>query len=95
MPVLNISPTLEAKRDEYQDGLLNVTKTGDLNPWVLFFSETVRSQASEGVKKINSLLSLRDQMVAELRAESIRGSALQIAENLIGYPVIDFQPPAA
>ena len=28
-------------------------------------------------------------MVAELRSEGDRGSTLQIAENLIGYPVID------
>jgi Fic family protein len=89
VPVLNIAPMLEARRDEYMDGLLSVTKTGDFSHWVLFFSEVVRAQASEGVKKINSLLDLRDQMVAELRAEEVRGSALQIAENLIGYPVID------
>lgn len=89
VPVLNVAPMLETRRDEYQDGLLNVTTTGDFNPWILFFSETVRAQASEGVRKINSLLELREQMVGELRATEVRGSALQIAENLIGYPVID------
>jgi len=88
-PVLNLAPWLEENRDAYQDGLLRVTITGDLDPWVCFFSEAVRKQARDGVEKIAQLLQLRDDMVAELRAGGVRGSALQIAENLIGYPVID------
>jgi Fic family protein len=89
VPVLNISPLLEVNRDQYQNGLLDVTKTGNFDEWIVFFSEAVRTQAAEGVQKINNLLSLRDSMVAELRSAEVRGSALQIAENLIGYPVID------
>lgn len=88
-PVLNVAPWLEQHRDEYQDGLLRLTETGDFDPWVCFFSEAVRKQAHDGVAKIGQLLQLRDDMVSELRAASVRGSALQIAENLIGYPVID------
>lgn len=88
-PVLNLAPWLEENRDRYQDGLLQVTKTGDFDPWVCFFAEAVRKQARDGVDKIGRLLRLREDMVAELRAGGVRGSALQIAENLIGYPVID------
>jgi cell filamentation protein, protein adenylyltransferase len=88
-PILNLSPMLEANRDEYQDGLLNVTKTGLFSGWVEFFSDAVARQANEGVRRINDLLSLRDRMIAGLRAAGVRGSALQIAENLIGYPVLD------
>lgn len=88
-PVLNLAPWLEENRDAYQDGLLRVTTTGDFDPWVCFFAEAVRKQARDGVNKIGKLLQLRDEMVSELRAGAVRGSALQIAENLIGYPVID------
>jgi Fic family protein len=89
VPVLNLAPWLDAHRDDYIAGLLNTTITGDFNAWVEFFGEAVRVQAQEGVRKIGDLLALRDTLVAELRAANLRGSALQIAENLIGYPVID------
>jgi Fic family protein len=89
LPILNLAPQLEVMRDEYQAGLLNVSKTGRYDDWILFFSEAVKFQASRGTSKINRMLVLRDKMVDELRAAGIRGSALQIAENLIGYPVID------
>jgi Fic family protein len=89
LPILNVSPTLEANRDDYQDGLLNVTKTGNYSEWVTFFSDAIALQANEGVRKINNLLALRERIVGRLRDAGVRGSALQIAENLIGYPVID------
>jgi len=89
LPVLNIAPWLEARREEYISGLYNVTVTGDFSPWVEFFSSAVRSQAEEGMMTIRNLLRLREEMVARLRADGLRGSAIQIAENLIGYPIID------
>lgn len=89
LPILNLAPQLEAQRDEYQNGLLNVSKTGKYDEWVLFFSTVVQEQATRGTSKINRLLILRDKMIDQLRRAGIRGSALQIAENLIGYPIID------
>lgn len=88
-PVLNIAPWFEAHRDQYQNGLTEVTLTGDFSPWVELFAYAVELQAREGLKKIQDLLALRDKMVAELRAQKLRGSAIEIAEILIGYPVID------
>jgi Fic family protein len=88
-PVLNLAPWLEQNRDAYQDGLLQLTETGDFDPWVCFFADAVHRQARDGVAKIAQLLELRDDMLAELRAAGVRGSALHIAENLIGFPLID------
>ena len=88
-PVLNIAPWFESHRDLYQQGLMNVTLTGDFNPWVELFAYAVELQARQGLKKIQELLALRDEMVGELRARGFRGSAIEIAEILIGYPVID------
>lgn len=88
-PVLNIAPWFEAHRELYQDGLMNVTLTGDFNPWVELFANAVELQAREGLVKIQELLRLRDQMVADLRARGFRGSVIEVAEILIGYPVID------
>jgi len=88
-PVLNIAPWFESHRELYQEGLMNVTLTGDFNPWVELFANAVELQAREGLEKIQYLLQLRDQMVADLRACGFRGSVIEIAEILIGYPVID------
>lgn len=88
-PVLNIAPWFEANRDDYQDGLMQVTLAGDFNPWVELFAEAIELQAREGLQKIRQLLSIRDAMVTELRAKRKRHSAIDIAEILIGYPVID------
>ncbi|MEU2602346.1 Fic/DOC family N-terminal domain-containing protein [Streptomyces hirsutus] len=88
-PVLNISPWLERRRQEYMDGLLNVSVTGDFDPWVEFFSEAVRTQAKEGVEKVNRLVSWRTEVLAALRTDGLRGSSLEIVEHLIGYPVIN------
>lgn len=88
-PVLNIAPWFEENRDLYQAGLMNVTLSGCFDPWVELFSHSVELQAREGLQKIQQLLSLRDRMVADLRAKNFRGSTTEIAEILIGYPVID------
>lgn len=88
-PVLNIAPWFESRRQMYQDALLNITLTGDFSPWVQLFSQAVEIQAKEGLAKIQHLLSIRDNMVADLRAKGRRGSPIEIAEVIIGYPVID------
>ncbi|MDG3014151.1 Fic family protein [Speluncibacter jeojiensis] len=88
-PVLNIAPWFESRRDAYQDGLLEVTLTGDFSPWVEFFATAVEQQARDGVARIQGLLAIRDRMLTELKQKGMRGSTLEIAEFLIGYPVID------
>ena len=87
--VLNIAPWFEMQREKYQDGLMQVTLTGDFSPWVEFFAQAVEIQAREGLATIKQLLSIRDQMVTELRSKGMRGSPIEVAEVLIGYPVID------
>lgn len=87
--VLNIAPWFEMRREKYQDGLMQVTLSGDFGPWVEFFAQAVEVQGREGLATIRKLISIRDRMVAELRARGMRGSPIQVAEVLIGYPVID------
>jgi Fic family protein len=88
-PALNLSPWFEVRRQEYMDGLLRVSHTGDFDSWVRFFSAAVEAQAKDGVQVINELIAFKDATLVRLRKAGLRGSGLQIAENLIGYPVID------
>lgn len=87
-PILNLSPWLERRREEYVAGLENVSATGDIERWVSFFCRAVAAQASAGVTAIDRLLSFRDDAVATLRSHRVRSVAVPIAEELIGYPVI-------
>jgi Fic family protein len=88
VPVLNLSPWLESRRREYQDHLLDVSATGDFEPWIRFFSEAVRAQAVRAVSKIDALHEWRDDVLAKMAEADVRGVATRIADDLIGYPLI-------
>jgi Fic family protein len=88
-PSLNVSPWFEARKAAYMDGLLRVTHTGDFDAWVSFFAEGILAQAQEGMEIIEALVRYKDETLSRLRKAGLRGAVLQIAENLIGYPVID------
>jgi len=87
-PLLNLSPWLEPRRLEYQDHLLQVSLTGDYNPWVEFFCQAVRAQASDGVQRVGRIVAVREEMIKTLLDGRVRGTALDVVEDLIGYPVI-------
>jgi Fic family protein len=87
-PVLNLSPWFEQQREDYQDHLLNTSCTGDFDPWVRFFCTAVQQQAQEQSGRVERLLTWKAQTLARLQTQGVRGVALQIAEDLIGYPAI-------
>lgn len=91
VPLLNISPYLEDHRDAYQNHLREVTVTGDFNAWVEFFCRGVRIQSESALTKIDHLLDIKESMVLDLHSRRVRGVAIRIAEELIGFP---FMTPA-
>ncbi|MCT2278342.1 Fic family protein [Micromonospora chalcea] len=87
VPVLNLSPWLEVRRREYQDHLLRASMTGRFDPWIRFFSEAVRAQAVLAVERIDALLDWKEHALDRLREANVRGVAVRIVEDLIGYPM--------
>lgn len=87
-PILNISPWLEERKDEYKDHLLRVSETGDPDPWLQFFFQAVRHQADDAVARIERIVQIRNRMRGALRDAKARGVVLEIVDDLIGYPVI-------
>lgn len=85
---LVLSPYLEARRDRYADLLSYTTASGDFDPWVRFFSEAVRSEASSARERIVSLLDYRMSTVERLRRDGLKGTIIEIAEQLIERPVL-------
>jgi len=88
-PILNLSPWLEPRRDQYIDHLLNVSTTGDFDPWVRFFAQAVEARANAAIQAIDDLLALRLEFIGRVKAAGGRGAIVELAQNLIGYPFLD------
>ncbi|MDZ7734372.1 MAG: Fic family protein [Acidimicrobiia bacterium] len=88
-PVLSISAWLEDRGDEYRAHLLAVSTTGDWAPWIEFFAQAVRTEASSGHARIMRLLALRDELGDTVRDAFPRARlAVEIADDLIAYPIL-------
>jgi Fic family protein len=88
IPLLNVSPFFENARDEYIDHLRNISETGDFEPWIRFFAEAVRVQSERALTKADALIDAREGIESELHGHKVRGAALRIAQDLIGYPYV-------
>ncbi len=86
-PNLSLSVWFERHDREYRDGLANVSETGDFDPWVSLVSQAMADQARNETQRIDRLLTLRSTFVSRARDARLRGLAVQISEDLIGYPV--------
>lgn len=87
-PLLEISSFFEDRADEYRGHLREISATGDFDPWIAFCAEGVREASHEGLQKINDLLEWRETAIRRLRDNKVRGTAIGLAENLIGAPVV-------
>lgn len=54
-PVLVLSPWFEARREQYQAALFDLSLTGEWEPWVAFFAQGVRASAVEQPPKSGTL----------------------------------------
>jgi Fic family protein len=87
-PILNLSPWLEPRRDEYTNHLLEVSASGDFDPWVRFFCDAVRASAEAASETVTSLLEVRNNFVETLNSARATGIILQLANDLIGFPIV-------
>jgi Fic family protein len=87
-PILNLSPWLKRRKEQYKTLLLDISATGDYNPWVRFFSTAVEAQAQDMVERIEQLRTVRQQLLDLARKNRIRGFGLVVIEDTIGYSSI-------
>lgn len=87
-PILNLSAWFEPRKDSYIDALKNVSLTGDFDPWVAMFAEAVRDRSRHALQQIDALFAYRDGLVAQAAEKGIRGITTEVAEVLLGQPVI-------
>jgi Fic family protein len=87
-PILVVSPWFEARRREYQDGLLELSRTGDWDAWIQFFAAGVAASADGFRDQIDQLIAWRDDALQKVREAGISGVAVRLAGDLIGTPVL-------
>ena len=61
-PTFYISAHFEARRDEYYERLLAVSRDDDWTGWSRFFLQAVREQAEDNLAKVQDMLNLYDGM---------------------------------
>jgi Fic family protein len=87
-PILVVSPWFEARRVAYQDALLALTITGDWNAWIAFFATGVEAAADTTHRRVNGLLTWREDALRRVRGVRAAGLAERLAADLIGLPVL-------
>lgn len=83
-PLLSVSPWFEARREQYQEHLAEVSASGDWDSWIRFFSQGVEESAIDTARRVDRLLSIQRQYVSALQQVGARGLIRDIAELLIG-----------
>lgn len=87
-PLLSVSPWFEARRDEYQQRLADVSATGDWDGWIRFFAEGVESSATDISARVDRLLAIAAAYVEKAQEHRISGLARDIIDELIGTPIL-------
>lgn len=88
VPLLYVSPFLEARREEYYGRLQDVRERGEFDEWIRFFLRAVTSQANDALARAEALIRLLDSYRERLWARSVRGSATQMVDQLLANPFV-------
>ncbi len=87
-PAITISPWLRKRRDQYQAHLLDVSRTGDWDPWVTFFCQALCEQARAHVAVVETLMGWLVETRQTLSERHWTGTVVSIVEDLVDWPVI-------
>lgn len=87
-PSLTISPWFLRRRNEYQDGLLEVSTTGEWDPWVGFFCRAVQEQCDRHVAVAKAMLDWTESLRRSLQERRWTGTIALLAESLIDWPIV-------
>jgi Fic family protein len=88
-PLLSVSPWFEARRNQYQDALAQVSMTGNWNAWVTFFAQGLEASAIDTARRLEALLAVQEKYHEILREVKARGIVRDIVDHLIGSPFVN------
>lgn len=87
-PIVNLSPYIEARADEYRKRLRDVSTKGAWDAWIRFFCDAFAEQAFDAEVRIRALLIWRDGMLERLRKKGVKGVAHDVVGDLIAHPSV-------
>lgn len=87
-PLLYLSGYFDQNRNEYQDHLLNVSRTGAWIDWVRFFLTGVSSQSKDAVARAKTLIAHWNGTRDKFSAVRSSTSVLKIVDQLFRVPAI-------
>jgi Fic family protein len=86
-PMFYLSAYLEARRAEYYDRLLAVSRDDDWTGWCLFFLEAIRSQADENMQKARAILGLYNELKVKVVEWTHSQYAVMALDWIFGRPI--------
>ncbi len=86
-PAVTVSTWFLKRRDEYQAHLLEISCTGDWNPWVQFFCQAVREQCESLITGASKLLAWLSESRSALHERRRTGVIHRLLEDLVEWPV--------
>ena len=94
-PLLNLSVYFEAQRQEYYARLLEVSKKGAWEEWLLFFLTGVSTQAVNDAVRLESLLSLRVDYQERIRVGRRQERLEQVLDLIFQRPILNVRQAEA
>ena len=87
-PILYISGYINKHKDKYYDGLLNVTRHGDWNAYILFMLEAFRSQAKETKEVLFKIMELFLIYKDDIQQKLPRIYRADLVEHMFAMPIL-------
>lgn len=87
-PLLYVSGYFERYRTQYLDHLLQVSVTGDWQPWLAFFLEGVADQANDALQRSRQLRRVYDDFRQRLIENGSSSNTLRLLDMLFETPYV-------
>lgn len=85
--LMTTSGFFERDKAAYTGHLQRVRETGDFDSWVRYFCRGLEISATQSLERIRTAQTLTREVITHLRSSGVRGTAIQLAEDLVGNPV--------
>jgi len=86
-PTFYLSEFLEARREDYYERLLAVSRDGDWTGWCVFFLKALREQADVNTKRARRILELYDSMKTKVVEKTHSQHAMAALDFIFDRPV--------
>lgn len=87
-PAVTISPWFFKRREAYQDHLLDVSVTGNWNPWVQFFCQAIIEQCAALIAGADRLNQWLDECRARINQRRWAGTIHEVLTDLTQWPMV-------